>query len=325
MIKALDMVNQINQAKNWKILTTLEVSPLPLESQKTLQALNHVGQMLGRFIYWRFLHTRGNIRTVPAYSTGTVQATNGSNQIVGDSTIWTPDMVGRAFKVNGFEELYRITAVTSIVSLTIDQLYNGDSKSDAGYVIAQDRYKVPEDFDLELGVFNFKDPRRIDIVNPERFDEHRFSGRTFGSTVALTTDTPTVATFETDGDGHNVLVVDPFPDEAIMLHFTYYRMLQKLKRDEDFWPFPPYIEAVLMDGALYFLSRDAADDQRALAQLNQFFESRSELAGFTRMADQYTRISPDTGHVRMAARRNRRYGRLAPGINDEWPLGSTRL
>jgi hypothetical protein len=312
MIQALDMTNQILRSAQEKTVSTIEGTP-SLTTQKVLQALNMTGMKLGRFIFWRFLHKRARFQTVAKYNTGTVYVTQGSKTVTGSSTIWTGNMVGRAFKTNAYEEFYRIVAVHSPTSLELEDNYTGPTISAAAgddpiaYVIAQDEYEINEDFDSELGVFQFKDPDNIEFLNPERFDELRYGpyDRTLGTTSALITEDPHYATIDVNSFGKLVMVLEPFSEDVITIVYTYYRMLNKLARDEDFWPFPPYIEPVIHDGALHYLSRDQKNDPRGQAQLQEFFSDRSELAGLTRMTDQFARFQPDTG-IRRKARHRRR-------------------
>ena len=321
MITGLEITNEVLRSSNWPTVTTIE-GTRTLTTQKAIQGLNHVGLMLGRYIYWRFLHTRARLLTIAKYKTGTVAVTQGSPVVTGTSTVWTPDMVGRAFKINSYEEEYRIGAVLSVTEIQLETEFTGDTGSSKSYVIAQDRYLLPEEFDSELNFFQFLDPKTLSLISPERFDEeirHYHLG-----TSELATDHPRIATIETDGFGRSVLILGPHPKERITITYSYYRQLRELQRDEDFWPFPLYLKPVLHDGTLHYLSRDAKSDGVSQMQLQEFFDKRSELAGLTRMADQTPRFQPDTG-LHRRARNYRRGHRIRPGIEDEWPLGSVRI
>lgn len=310
MVEALSIVNEVLLSKQWPTVTTIEgVPPLALTLQKTLQSVNYVGTVLGRFIFWRFMHTRGEIITKPEYRTGTVAVTNGSKTVVGTTTVWTSDMVGRALKTASFEEVYRIAEVTDGTHLVLSQEFLGVTGTTLSYTIAQDRYELPEDYDSELAFVHYQ-PRNIDLLSPERFDEMRFgptsrsAGHGFGGTSHLITEDPRFGTIETTSTGRQVLVLDPFPKDRITIPFTYYRQLIPFERDRDAWPYPYSIRPVIHDGALHYLKRDAGNDPGAAqVDLQEFFNTRTELAGLTRRTDQFARFEPDTGIRRRMARR----------------------
>ena len=69
------------------------------------------------------------------YSTGTVAVTNGSTAVVGTSTVWTSDMVGRYLEVNNY--WYEISSVTDNTHLTLLTEYGEDTASGASYTIAE--------------------------------------------------------------------------------------------------------------------------------------------------------------------------------------------
>lgn len=329
MIRALDMMNQVLRSVNWVAgtgLTTIEGTRLPT-TERALQVLNYVGLALGRYIDWRWLHTRGTLETKAAYSTGTVAGTENSVVMTGTSTVWTADHVGRTFKTRNFEEVYKVRSVASATSLELDMPFHGATASGLSYTIAEDRYALPADFDSENTLLQFMSPGNIDYFSPERFDEIKFGrghgGGSFG-TSALVTGDPVAATIESESDGGLVLVFWPYPEDRRLILYSYYRELQKLDRDEDFWPFPLYVEPVIHDGTIHFLNRDARGDAPlSQMQLTEFFQNRTELAGLTRRADAFARMEPDTGIRRLKKRRL--HNRLSQGVEDEWPLNAPRV
>ena len=69
------------------------------------------------------------------YSTGTVAVTSASAAIVGTNTVWTSDMIGMTFRVNGTSREYEISTVTDGTHLTIDAVYEGTTNATATYAI----------------------------------------------------------------------------------------------------------------------------------------------------------------------------------------------
>lgn len=301
MIRALDLLKEVIRSSQWEVPTTLE-GTRRLNTEKAVQAVNYVGLMLGRYITWRFLFALDQIVTVAKHTTGGVRVTFDSDTVSGGATspAFTPSMAGRAFKIDSYEELYRVKAFVSPTSIRIDPPYNGTTAtSDLSYVIAQDRYPLPEDFDAESIFGEYLQGTSIRIVPPDQFDERRFgpSSHLLGASSALlTTQAPSYATIEVEYNGRQTLVLDPFPEGQAQIRFSYYRQLPELKRDDDSWPFPLFVKPVIHDGALHFLNRDIKKDlQSAQMQLQEFFSNRTELAGLTRRADAYPRFQPDTG------------------------------
>jgi hypothetical protein len=99
-------------------------------------------------------HARDRNLLVEDYTAGTVQVTSGSNSIVGTSTTWTAGMVGRWFEVtdttvNGHGYFYRITAVGSATTATINTAFYGDSNSGLTYLIGESP-EIPEEGGIVL-------------------------------------------------------------------------------------------------------------------------------------------------------------------------------
>ena len=100
-----------------------------------------------------YLMTEGIITTVAPYETGTVDVTNGSATVTGNSTVWTAAMVGRKIRIAGENAYYRIKTFSSATSIILDTIYQGTTKTLAlgtnpTYSIYKDEYKLPADLDV---------------------------------------------------------------------------------------------------------------------------------------------------------------------------------
>lgn len=104
-------------------------------------------------IDYRHIMKTASILTWADYSTGYVSATS-TTTLTGTSSVWsgadaawvagTDDML---IKVDGYDEIYRAT-YAGATSITIDRSWVGtDISSSTGYVLYQDRYALPSDFD----------------------------------------------------------------------------------------------------------------------------------------------------------------------------------
>lgn len=299
MIRALPMVQEVCRSLNWATPTTIDGTTNE-RVLKVLQAINYVGQRLGKFSRWRFLYKRHYLRMIPHYSTGTVSITQGETTATFTDAVLTQDMVGRTFKATPYPELYKIIEVDGS-TVTFDQPYNGDTIADKTYRIVKDRYPMPEDYDsAELSMVEMITPKELDLVSPDQFDRMKFTIYPPGYDL-LQTGKPEVATIRGIEDDVYVLEVMPAPDKYMQLIFSYYAMISKFEADDDMWPFPPYWESVIHDGAMKYLQMNAKDDVRAASAMQDFFNGREELTT-TEPMDTRAQMFPETGEYRRSRR-----------------------
>lgn len=119
-------------------------------SQTTLvnDALNWALQRIySSFEFPYYLQDKGVITTLANYNTGNIDVTQGSTSVVGHSTVWTSAMVGRKIQVQGQNAFYRITAVGSPTTLTIQAPFQGTTVLAQTYNIFQDEYRLASDLD----------------------------------------------------------------------------------------------------------------------------------------------------------------------------------
>lgn len=302
MIRALDMVNDVQRSAAVGIVSTINATT-DLDTLKILQELNYCAGMLGRFTSWRWLEKQAIIRTSADVTAGDADVTLGSDLVTSDnsSTAWTPDMVSWAFKTSAYEEIYRVSQVISPTSLRLTQVFNGTTATDGAYTLAQDTYALPADFDdtSELNVLQFVTPKDLTLLPSAEFDAMRFSEGGTGIIV----DNPKTATIRGVENGRYLLVLHPFPDDAIQIVFNYYATVPKLSRDEDIWQWPEDYKPLFRDWALAHFRRNAQDDQRGQIDIQEFFLNRAELAGLRRPTDNQPIFEPDTGYRRTGRRR----------------------
>ena len=126
------------------------VSLTNVTSQPTLvnDALNwSLQRVYSSFDFPFYLQDKGVITTIATYTTGTCDVTLGSTAVVGHSTVWTSAMVGYKLQVQGQNAFYRITAVNSPTSITLQAPFQGTSASLQTYNIFQDEYRLAGDLD----------------------------------------------------------------------------------------------------------------------------------------------------------------------------------
>jgi hypothetical protein len=98
------------------------------------------------------------IRTVADYATGTVTATDNSAALVGDSTVWTYQMIGRKIQISGESVYYTVVNVTSNTALTLDRPYNGTTTAALTYNLFENSYDIPDEIGATGWVKGVYDP-----------------------------------------------------------------------------------------------------------------------------------------------------------------------
>ncbi len=94
-----------------------------------------------------------SIFTVAPYSTGTATFTQGSATVTGSGTAWTSAMIGRKTTIGLGSPWYRITAVASVTSMTVSDVYAETTATASRYTIFQDEYDVPTNGETIVGLW----------------------------------------------------------------------------------------------------------------------------------------------------------------------------
>lgn len=121
-----------------------------------------------------YLMSEGFFTTVAPYETGTVDVTNGSKTVTGNSTVFTAAMVGRKIRVNSENAYYRIAAFVSATEITLEAPYAGDTDTTLTYSIYKDEYRLAPDVDvykllrqIEQGIsLGSLEATAFDIIDP---------------------------------------------------------------------------------------------------------------------------------------------------------------
>ena len=109
---------------------------------------------------WPFMKDEGILDTIAEYTTGTI-ATDGTTGITGTDSVWTAAMVGRKFKSDAFEEIYKVAQYSSATSIVLDKAFNGDDETEGTYSIFQDEYQCPIDWADILNVWQQRGRRKL--------------------------------------------------------------------------------------------------------------------------------------------------------------------
>lgn len=325
MINALDLLNEVADRMGWPQITTLEKQSLPPEHRKMLRLLNRVLRAAGAFNDWPLLQKDAQIVLVASETTDAdnseyVTATQNSATVTVDNATFDETYIGRAFQVSGDDYVYRIAAVPSATTLTLNRAWVSDNitaSDEKVTTIAMDRYALPSDFDRPIGdVLNFAAPFKIAPISPYEFKQIRYAS----PGVVGQTDDPGVYTIYgmTDNQAAQMLHFHPYPKNARILEYTYIQVHPEIDSDQDKILYPlSYLEAFI-GTLLYIANRDYEDASPAKTQQILFDAMRSHNL-------QQSSAGPTESDVRLRPANNvrrslrRAYG--VPGMRVDW--GST--
>jgi len=189
-----------------------------------------------------YLLKRGQIVCVAPYTTGTVAVSNGGTTVTGTDTVWATGMTGRKIRIAGRDEYYTLTYV-SPTSLTIDSAYVGDTETAATYSIFQDEFSLASDVEKIITITNPNRRKRIDYIDPLKFEELYLNSLVEGSPYIHT---------PAGRDSSNYIKVQlyPIPDDVYVLPYRYRKQIADLSGDSDVSAIPNKYHELLVLGGL---------------------------------------------------------------------------
>jgi hypothetical protein len=302
---ALDVLRDICDHLGWAQIESVEnEDELTKDDRKLVRALNRVLRVMSSMNDWPGLRRQGEVVTIAEYTTGLARLTNGSKVVTGEldddgnPTVWTQDMVGRAFVVNQEQLIYRVADVVSATSLRLDREYQGDTTDgsddapDLPYHIMQDRYDLPLDFDRAV------DERWTGYQGTADFtlmiiDASMVRARRRGRAPASTVTQPDAVTLwkNDDQDEHRQVILDPFPKDQVVIQFDYQSLHPKIEKDTQRILFAPRHEEMIQSGVEWLLLSGPDDDARASMALGEYLRNRGEDMAKQEIGQQRTRIT----------------------------------
>jgi len=302
MITGLALLNEVEDRLSWRQTDTLEGTLRP-ETRKLLRLLNRVLASMQTLDDWHLLREDGTIQLV-ADNTGTAyfELVNGSATVTlgaSEATLaFDNTMKGRAIQLDTHNTIYRIESVESATSITLNRPYLGDAVTDAdgvvAYVIAQDRYTLPANFDRPTDDWeNFFGSNSIEVVGPNALLEQR---RNRGSTM-MVGDPEIYTTYGLDdSETFQIVHFDPFPDEARILSYTYQKNHPVIETDEDRVLFPRSHEVIILEAMLHLANRDYQDAQKVEMVLRDFMRTINQAQSAGNVANDRMRFTPNSKH-----------------------------
>lgn len=176
--------------------------------------LNYVQQDLCSRWPWPFLISREAVATIPDYSTGTVDISNGVTAVTGHSTVFTTTHGDTSYFIQfaGTNDFYNVSAQVSSTSLTLQNAFQGASLTGVAYILRKFFYSLSSSNDEVLDCRNENTPikliqadtRIIDAINP-----------------LVQSTSPAYAYMMTglDASMNNRFMPYPFPNDSRLLEF----------------------------------------------------------------------------------------------------------
>ena len=302
MITGLEVLNEVCDRLSWSQIDTLEGSAeLEPEERKILKLLNRVLRSMDAGDDWPLLRTEGDILTVASEEdSAKFLVSNGEDTIINmDSSIgFDNSYIDRAITIDGHNTVYRISKVNTDRSVDLNRIWLGDT--DAGttneltYVIAQDRYALPENFDRPIGKWtNFFAPHNIKYISPEQMAAKR---RSRSSTI-LTGDPEHFTVYGMAADGlHRLVHLDPYPEDQRVLTFPYQKIHPEILNDNDRLLYPHRYISVIIEGVIYLAKRDYESDERMGDSLQDFLREFNRQQGNPEITSQRMQLTPSGKH-----------------------------
>lgn len=310
----LELINRIFRGVSWKRVTSLETDPQPGEVLKALDLLNVVAREVGAFTAYDFLRRRAQLVTTAATVGVTGTATNAGAYVTltaGSTALATYGRFdGRALHFTRDREVYRVASTYVFNNVVIiEPAYLGETITTASAVtIAQDTYTLPADFDRPFNVAQF-------IGEPYKMRAIDASEMLARKAMAFDVGTPKYYALMMSEDGEWQLILDPYPEDAIIITYDYLPSIQPVSKDNDRLPFPLRMEDILVEGTTYLLKRDQQNDL-ASAQLTiqDYLRKRAEGIKITSTSPRME-ITPST---LQRTRQRLQFGKGRIDYGDEW-------
>ena len=278
------------------------------------------------------------LRTKAPYTTGTIQAVNGSSTLSGTGTAWNTNnahsvknLVGHGkIIVEGSTEVYKVNTVTNDTSLTLYTSFIGDDVTGATYTYFEDEYSLSASFLRPVDFQIFSPDMGISLIPRTEFRRRYPVIRTSGRPrVACIVDTVASASILTPA---RKVILYPYPDREYLIPYTFVTShiardttgatpATSLSADSD-EPYMPlrYRHAIVFH-ALSHWYRDKKDDARSEQAKAEYTDIMMRIVNDQDIATHTTaQFQPKGGEYHRAAYRpySLGAGRRVYDLNDEW-------
>lgn len=217
---------------------------------------------------WSFNIATSEITLIANYSTGTVAVTNGSTNVILTDGTFTAAMVGRKFRVTGDAAYYTVTTFNGAADIDLDRTYEGETDTEATFLIYQDTYSLPSDFRtmIDNGLVN----RRLDL-SLEAITDYTFTelgGASPGISVADVVNTFTMRGY--DSSGNREIVVGNAPGFADVLLLTYRKRITNVDSPGDTPDLPAHMHELLFNDLARLYSIRRTSNEKDVSLIGEF-------------------------------------------------------
>jgi len=218
--------------------------------------LNQAGKEIWARADWNFSLDRQVVQTVADKTDGTVSVSSGGQTVTGSSTAFTSLDVGKFIQFESTHDWYKITAVASTTSLTIESPYTDTSALSAGdYTIRKFFYSMGSTCEKILTARQSISPSFLHVCHFREMDIFRPDPTTTGSPIVM-------AVFGLDSSNNIQFTPWPWPDAVENLEIRFKKNYVDLSADSDVSLIPEKWHAtVMIDGAISRAYRYAAADE----------------------------------------------------------------
>ena len=177
-----------------------------------MQALNTAHQEIHGAYDWPWAYKETNISIAPSYSTGTISVNVGSTAVTGALTVWDVTWTNRRIRLAGGSD-WAVSAINAPTGLVLAQPYYGSANLSAGeYVIYQDVYQMPADFE----------PGKDLVIHRNSTKERiRHVPRMTAESGDVSFDDRVYADYGRDSTGRHLIKIIPEPTDTDVYRLVY--------------------------------------------------------------------------------------------------------
>lgn len=241
-------------------------------AQKALidRAINEAIKEIHSKADWPWTLDRQVVQTVADKTDGTVDVAAGGTAVSGASTAFASADVGKYIQFEDSNDWYKITAVSSTTSLTIEKPYAGTSAlDDATYKIRQFYYSLDSTAEKILSVIQADSPRKVCAVDFRDFDRKRPFGESTGNPYLY-------FLFGRDSSDNLRFGLYPYADSIINLEIRYKKKPAVLSADTDTPDSPERYDNVIFYTALKRLLLKSSLKADGTRDLSAFIAAKNE-------------------------------------------------
>jgi len=171
---------------------------------------------------WSFREKQGVLATVAPHSEGRVTLNPDRVTVIGTGTAFTAADVEREIIVGNANARYRIATVTSPTQLTLMDPYADPLFTNSTYIIQQDIYTMPADYDMNTSITWWHQLSQAGIGTIDRYDGRRTFRSNFPNSF-----TPRGV----NAQGITRVSISPVPSAPMGIPYVYRCLLPPLQDD----------------------------------------------------------------------------------------------